>query len=146
MPVRLRNALAMIAGIFIGSAVNMGLISLGPLVIPPPLGVDMTTAEALAAAMPLLEPRHFVFPFLAHALGTFVGAAVACRVSASDHAKHAIGIGVFFLIGGIAMALGVRGPQWFTALDLIVAYLPMAWLATKISGNSQRLLGRVAAS
>ncbi|HTN17867.1 MAG TPA: hypothetical protein VL092_09320 [Chitinophagaceae bacterium] len=69
----LKNLIAVITGIIIGSIVNMALISVSSAVIPPPHGVDMKTAEGLKAAMHLLEPRHFVFPFLAHALGTFAG-------------------------------------------------------------------------
>jgi hypothetical protein len=38
-------------------------------------------------------------------------------------------VGVFFLIGGIAAASMISAPTWFIVLDLVVAYLPMAWLA-----------------
>ena len=77
MPNLLRNVLAIIAGVVIGGAVNMALITLSPSLIPPPAGVDVTNAESLAQAMHLFQPRHFVMPFLAHALGTLVGALVA---------------------------------------------------------------------
>ena len=68
----LRNVLAVLVGLVIGSAVNMALVTLGPSLIPPPAGADVTSAEGLRAAMPLLEPRHFLMPFLAHALGTLL--------------------------------------------------------------------------
>ena len=68
MPNLLRNALALLAGIVIGGGVNMALITLGPSLIPPPAGVDVTSAEGLSKGMHLLEPRHFIMPFLAHAL------------------------------------------------------------------------------
>lgn len=73
----LRNVLALIVGLVIGSIVNMGLITVSGHTIPPPAGADVTTSEGLKAAMHLFEPKHFVFPFLAHALGTLAGAAVA---------------------------------------------------------------------
>ncbi|WP_317129918.1 hypothetical protein [Psychroflexus aestuariivivens] len=44
----LRNILAIVLGLIIGSAVNMGLVILGPSVIAPPEGVDMTNMESLA--------------------------------------------------------------------------------------------------
>ncbi len=77
MPNLLRNALAVLVGLAVGSAVNMGLVMLAPSLIPLPAGADVTTAEGLRAAMPLFEPRHFIMPFLAHALGTLTGAFAA---------------------------------------------------------------------
>ena len=68
-----RLILAVIAGLLVGSIANMALVMLSGHVIPPPAGVDTTTAEGLKAAMPLFEPKHFLFPFLAHAIGTLVG-------------------------------------------------------------------------
>lgn len=128
----LRNVLAFIVGFAVGTIVNMGLVTLGPHVFPPPERVNMTTADGIAAAMPLLEPRHFVFPFLAHALGTFVGALVACVMATSYRAVFAWAIGVLTLAGGIGAALMIPAPKWFLALDLLAAYLPMAWLAIRL--------------
>ena len=127
MPNLLRNALALVAGVAVGSAVNMGLILLGPLLIPPPPGADVATAAGLAAAMPLFEPRHFAMPFLAHALGTLAGALVAGLVAATHRAAMALAVGALFLAGGIAASLMIPAPAWFVVLDLVVAYAPMAW-------------------
>jgi hypothetical protein len=134
----LRNVLAVVAGFALGSAVNMALIMLSPALIPPPAGVDMNTPEGLAAAMPLLQPRHFLMPFLAHALGTFVGALVAYLIAGSHKARFAWAIGVLFLCGGIAACFMIPAPVWFIALDLVFAYLPMAWLAIRLGGRLQR--------
>ena len=68
----LRLVLAIVLGLVLGGVVNMALIMVSGHVIPPPAGADMTTAEGIRAALPLLESRHFLFPFLAHALGTLV--------------------------------------------------------------------------
>ena len=130
----IRNILAVVAGLFVGSAVNMGLIMIGPSVIPPPAGLDMTTPEGLKAAMPLLEARHFIFPFLAHALGTLVGAWLAAKLGGSHQMRLALGIGVLFMLGGIAAARMVPAPGWFISVDLIAAYLPMAVLGGRLAG------------
>jgi hypothetical protein len=131
----LRNALAVLAGVVIGSVVNMALITLGPSLIPPPAGVDVTNAESLSKAMHLFEPRHFVMPFLAHALGTLAGALVAYLIAASHRAVMAWGIGAVFLCGGVAASFMIPAPAWFIALDLLVAYLPMAWLGIQIGSR-----------
>jgi hypothetical protein len=135
MPVLLRNVLAVFAGFVVGAVVNGGLISLSPLLIPPPAGVDVSNMESVRQAMHLYEPRHFLLPFLAHALGTFAGALVAYLVAASYRAQVAYGVGLLFLLGGIAVAFMIPAPAWFIALDLLVAYLPMAWLAIRMGAR-----------
>ena len=130
----LRNVLGVIAGLIVGGIVNMGLIMISSALIPPPAGADLTTVEGLQAAMPLLEPKHFIFPFLAHALGTFAAALVAALIAASYKLHIAIGIGVLFLFGGIAAAMMIPAPTWFIILDLVVAYIPMALLGAKLGG------------
>ena len=98
----LRNIFSVIAGFVVGSGVNMALIVLGPLAIPPPAGVDVTNSQSLSASMHLFEAKHFVFPFLAHALGTLAGALTAFFVAASHRSVFAYAVGVLFLAGGIA--------------------------------------------
>ena len=127
-----RNVLAVLAGAVVGSIVNMSLIAVSGNIIPPPEGVDVTNMEGLKAALPLFEPKHFVFPFLAHALGTFVGALIAALIAVNNKMRLAIGIGFLFLVGGITNALILPAPGWFIALDLVMAYIPMAWLGGKL--------------
>ena len=132
MPNPLRNLLALLAGIALGGGVNMALIALGPSLIPPPAGVDVTNAESLRNAIHLFEPRHFIMPFLAHALGTLVGALTAFLIAATYKAHMAYVVGIVFLLGGIAASFMIPAPAWFIALDLLAAYLPMAWLGIQI--------------
>lgn len=134
----LRNVLALIAGIVIGGSVNMALITLSPSLIPPPAGVDVTNAESLSKAIHLFEPRHFVMPFLAHAIGTFVGALVAYLIAATYKVPIAYVIGTVFLCSGVAASFMIPAPVWFIALDLLVAYLPMAWLGILIGTRMKK--------
>ena len=89
----LRNILALVVGLIVGGGVNMALVIASPLVIPPPAGVDVSDPQSLSESMHLFEPKHFVFPFLAHALGTLVGALVAYLVAASHRPVFAYVIG-----------------------------------------------------
>lgn len=132
MPAIRRNILALVLGIVVGGVVNMSLVMLGPSVIPPPPGVDVNTAEGLAKGIHLFEAKHFVFPFLAHALGTLAGALVAFLLARSHGVALAHVVGVLTLAGGVAAAFMIPAPKWFIALDLVAAYIPMAWLATVI--------------
>jgi len=129
----IRSILAVIAGLVVGSIVNMSLIMVSGSVIAPPAGVDLTTSEGLVEGMALMEPKHFIFPFLAHALGTLVGAFVAAKIAVTRKTTMAAIVGVFFLIGGIANVMMLPSPLWFTVLDLGIAYLPMAWFGRKLA-------------
>lgn len=127
----LRNVLAVIAGLFIGGLVNMGLVMGLANVFPPPAGVDPTDPESIKASMHLYEFKHFIAPLLGHALGTLIGAFVAVKIAASQHKGIALGIGVFYLVGGILAVIMMGGPLWFKIVDLTLAYIPMALLAYK---------------
>lgn len=124
----IRNILAVLAGLLIGGGFNMGIIMISSSIIPPPAGTDLTTMEGLKVAMPLMQPQHFIMPFLAHAVGSFLGALIAALIAVNHKMKFAIGIGIWFLVGGIANIFMLPSPTWFTILDLVVAYIPMAYL------------------
>lgn len=124
----LRFVLAVVAGFVVGSVVNMLLIMVSGHVIAPPAGADVTTTEGLRAALPLFEPKHFLFPFLAHALGTLAGAWVATKIAPHSSWIPAMIIGLLFLAGGVAASFMLPAPRWFVLLDLIGAYVAFAWL------------------
>ncbi len=128
-----KNILAVLAGIVVGSIVNGGIITAGGALIPLPSGVDGNAMEGLVAGMPLFEPKHFLMPFLAHALGTLVGAFVAAYIAASRKMTFALVVGALFMLGGIYMVYQLPSPMWFNALDLIVAYIPMAYLGGRLA-------------
>ena len=132
MKIKVRNILAIIIGWFIGSAVNIGLIEAGHTFIPIE-GLDPNDMKALAKVMPTLSAKYFIFPFLAHALGTLIGAIVAGWIAASHKMKFSLVIGALFLLGGIAMSFMLPAPIWFIACDIILAYIPMAFIGGKIA-------------
>jgi hypothetical protein len=134
----IRNILAVIAGLVAGTLVNGGLIRLGHAVVAVPPGTDVSTMEGIAAAMPLFGPEQFIFPFLAHAGGTLVGALVATLISVSHKLKIALGLGVVFLLGGIAAVIMLPAPLWYDVIDLLFAYIPMAWIGAKLGGAGRR--------
>lgn len=135
----LRNILAVLAGVIVGGIVNMGIVMLSGTVIPPPEGADVTTTEGLKASMHLFEPKHYIMPFLAHALGTLVGAIVAASIAIGRKITVGIIVGCFFLIGGTMMVFQLPSPMWFNALDLIVAYIPMGYLGGQLVSKKNQV-------
>lgn len=124
-----RNVLAIVVGLALGGAINMLILIYGSQLIPAPAGVDIGDPQSLQAGMHLFEPKHFISPFLAHAIGTLVGALTAFLIAASHRTIFAYLVGAAFLAGGIANAFMLPAPTWFIVADLLLAYLPMAWLA-----------------
>ena len=116
---KLKNVLAVIVGLVVGSIANMIVVMIGPVAIPPPDGVDVTNMESIRLSMHLFEFKHFVFPFLAHALGTLAGAFLAAVIAASFRMAAAMAVGGLFLIGGIVNAFSIGAPALFTVVDLI---------------------------
>ena len=124
----LRNIGSLVLGIIVGLIVNYSIITIGNMIIIPPVAEDITTPEGLKAAMPFFTWKDFIFPFLAHALGTFVGAAIAALVAADSKMKFALTTGFFFLMGSVANMVLLPAPVWFSILDFVLAYVPMAYL------------------
>jgi hypothetical protein len=129
----LKNSLAVIAGLVLGSIVNMSLITISGSIITPPKGADVTTMEGLKSSIHLFQPKHFIFPFLAHALGTFIGALITAIIASTHKIKLTLSIGAFFLLGGIINSFLLPAPTWFIVVDILFAYIPMAWLGWKIT-------------
>lgn len=128
----IRNILGTILGLVVGAVVNGFLIDVGHRIVPLPAGADVSSYGALKVSMPLFGPEQFIFVFLAHALGTLVAALVAVLIAKSHKFTVALIIGVLFLIAGIINAFLLPVPLWYDAVDLILAYIPMALIGYKL--------------
>lgn len=126
-----KNVLAVILGLIAGNLLNMGIVQMGATVMPIP-GVDPNDFEALKAIMPTLDAKYFTFPFLAHAGGTLTGGLVAAAVAASNNMRQALIVGAIFFALGIAANVMIPAPTWFHITDIVLAYIPMAWLGGRI--------------
>tara|TARA_B110000263_G_C15024525_1_gene381098 strand:+ start:178 stop:570 length:393 start_codon:yes stop_codon:yes gene_type:complete len=125
-----RNILVLLGGCIFGSAVNMGLIIAGNQLIPMADGMNPMDAT-------MWEIKFFIFPFLAHAIGTLSGAFIVAKYTVSYHMILAIFIGIFFLLGGISMVFIMPAPVWFIVADLSLAYIPMGWYGWKLTDQDK---------
>ena len=137
----LRNILAVVVGALIGGTVNMAIIIASPQIIPLPEGINPGDMQSLVDNIHLFKPINFLMPFLAHALGTLVGAILAGVIAASHKMYFSLAIGGFFLLGGVSMAMDVDAPLWYDIVDIVLAYIPMGYLgyliALKIGGDGK---------
>lgn len=131
----LRNILAFIASLIIGSIINYGTIIIGSGFLPVPEGVDPMDIETIKANANLYTVKHWILPFLAHALGTLSAAYAVCRLATSHFKSLALGIAGVFVLGGIMMAVGLPELISFAIVDILFAYFPMALLGWKLAGS-----------
>ncbi len=92
--------------------------------------------ERIKDSIHLYKAKHYIMPFLAHALGTLAGGFVVTKIAVNHQLKLAMALAILFLFGGISMVLQLPSPLWFSTLDLVLAYLPMAYLVYKL-GNKK---------
>jgi len=132
----LKNILGLLIGAISAVLINGGIIAIGPMLIPlppgaivPPPDANMTEAiEIMKKNEPLLGFRDYIIPFLAHALGSLLGAIVAVIISSTHKLTWGLLVSALHLVGGITMAYLLEFPMPFSAIDLIGAYLPMGYL------------------
>ena len=121
-----KNIGIVILGIIIGMIVNMGLIILGGIVFVP-----LENFEPMNAMN--WDFKYFIFPFLAHSIGTLSGAFIVSKISRNSHIIMPLIVGLYFLSGGLYMVTILPAPTWFISLDIILCYIPMALFGWKIS-------------
>jgi len=122
----LKNIGIVILGLIIGMIVNMGLIISGGIVFVP-----LEKFEPMNAMN--WDFKYFIFPFLAHSIGTFSGAFIVSKLSKKSNIIMPLIVGFYFLAGGIYMVTILPAPTWFVLLDIILCYIPMALLGWKIT-------------
>jgi len=126
------NIAAVFVGCIIGSFVNGGILGLMPHLIPLPPGSDMSTMEGVAKAIEHFELKHFLSPFLAHAIGTLVGAIIAGLIAFEARKRITIIVGVLFFIAGAINVFMLPAPLWYDLVDLAFAYFPMSFMGLKV--------------
>lgn len=136
MSTNLKNILFVIGGFVVGSIVNMAIVFISFKLLPLPEGFDMNDPDMINRAIESFKPVHFVYPLLAHGLGTLAGAFFTARFVSNAKLQYAMIIGLLFFIGGIMNMQEIIAPMWFNVTDLIVAYFPMAWLGYVLAGKS----------
>ena len=132
MKTLLVKTVAILLGCIVGMITMMLTHLLFFQLIPLPDGTTFGTPAQIAESVSKFELKHYLNPFIAHCMGTFI-AAVTGGLIAFSYRRHTIAIiGLLFLIAGILNSFDIPAPLWYDALDLIFCYMPMAWLGLKV--------------
>lgn len=122
----LKNILGLVIGMVFGGMVNGLIVKYGSPMIPPPAGVDPNDLESIKSNMHLYEFKHFIVPYLAHILGSFIAGMIAAQISNSKIISLIAG-GIFIIGGAMVIYMIPETPVWFSLVDL-ASYIPAAYL------------------
>ena len=125
--------LLFMVSVLLGAVFNSMILNIGMEIIPPPTGYDMNNPNDLSKAMSVMETRHFLFPFLSHAIGTLVAVVIYTYFIKSKRKIAPILIASIFFSGGLYMVLILPAPLWFELLDLTLCFFPMAAIGYTIT-------------
>ncbi len=124
----IRNIAAVLLAIVVAYLITSGIIIIGHSIVPVPEGMDTNNLESIKNNFHLFKTKHFIFPMLAHAVGTFISAYIVSHFAANHKFKFALGIGILYMIASLLLTIKLGHFQWIGIIELGL-YIPMSWLA-----------------
>ncbi|MCA8974062.1 MAG: hypothetical protein KDC98_05035 [Planctomycetes bacterium] len=138
----IRNIIAVVVGLIVGSIVNMTLVFLNVFVLyPMPEGTDMMDQEQMNAYIATLPQTAFLVTLAAHVGQALVGGWVAARLAPRNAMRPALIVGVLTLLGCILNMQNIELPTWM--LIELPLCLAAAWFVGQL--EQRRRAGRTAA-
>jgi MFS family permease len=107
--------------------------ALGLLLFPPPAGMRLDTEADLAKLVALSSPAAKAWLVSGWALGSFVGALVAARISRRHRRIAALVVALFIIAGTVMNAMAIAHPLWMSLLGILLP-VPLALLAVRLIG------------
>lgn len=130
----IRGILAVLVGIFAGSATVWVLELAGHLLYSPPAGLDLENLEALKQYVASAPTGMFLALLAAWAGGAFVGGSVAALLSQRRRGAHALAVGALQTVFAVIQFGMIPHPLWFMVLGVTV-FLPFAGLGGLVVGR-----------
>ncbi|MBL3549898.1 MULTISPECIES: hypothetical protein [Chryseobacterium] len=122
----LRQILAVVVGLIVGSIGIAIVENIGHQLYPPPVGTDPNDMEALKEYVGEAPFMALFFIIMAYALAAFVSGFTATKISNNGKHTAAIICGIIFLLITIYMMTSLPTPIWFWVLGILVWILVMA--------------------
>jgi hypothetical protein len=130
----LRNFIALITSWIKESSFHMVLIEIGHFMFPRE-GIGVADMDMHDGSAPALKLQDFFFIFEGHKTGSFIEALAVALTPVSHKIKFSLGIGCFFLLGGMYMNYSFHEPIWFSGAAVVLAYIPMACIHKNLALN-----------
>lgn len=129
----IRKTLAVLGGVVAGAIAVMLGVTVSSTVYPPPKGLDLQDAKAMADYIAGLPAGAFLIVLAAHGSGSLIGAAVCTWIAQQRWWLGGVILGLFFLAGGIMNLRAVPHPLWFAIVD-IAQYVPLGLAGVYVAG------------
>ncbi|MDH3718657.1 MAG: hypothetical protein OES79_11105 [Planctomycetota bacterium] len=131
----MRKILAVVMGVVAGGVFNMAMVDVSHAVYPLPEGLDPNDFDAFRAHVEAngLPAGAMIMVLVAHAGGSFVSGFVCGLIALRPWYVAAVGLGLLWTCGGIAMLMMLPAPTWFAVAD-VVLYVPAALLGVRLGG------------
>ena len=131
-----RRIFAVVAGVIGGGIFNMLLVNASHILFPLPADVDPNDLESLKAYVTEngLPTGALVMILLAHSGGSFFSGFIGGLIVRRTWILAAIGFGILWTCGGIAMLMVLPAPIWFAVADTLL-YIPAALLGMRLGGT-----------
>lgn len=128
---------AAVAGLAVGSSVNMALVMLNvKLLYPMPDDVSFEDTEAFGAYIATLPLPAYIMVFGAHFGQTVAGGYTAARLMPDYGGELAHSIGILTMVGTVMNNLQIPVPRW-TWIELFFHPLLAHWVATICSSAAK---------
>lgn len=127
----IKNILAVLLSAFSAAIITFSIIVLGHSVFPTPIGIDTNDFESIKSNFHLFEFKHFLFPLIAHGLGTFVASYLVSRFAKTHKFWFAIGFGILFMLASLSLSLRIGHFNWIGIIE-IAQYIPISVLGYKM--------------
>lgn len=128
----LRTLLAIVTGLITAMLVIFGVEAAGLFFFPPPAGMRLETEADLARLVALSSPAAKAWLVFGWALGSFVGAWVAARISIRHCRIAALAVALLVVAGTVMNALVIAHPLWMNLLGILLP-VPLALLAARLA-------------
>jgi len=131
----IRKTLAVVIGIVAGSAFNMAMVTASHAVFPLPERIDPNDFEAFKGYVEThgIPTGALLMVLVAHAGGSLVSGFVCGLIAMRPWYVAAIGLGLLWTCGGVAMLMMLPAPIWFAVAD-VALYVPAALLGVRMGG------------
>ena len=128
----LLTLLAIVAGLITAILVIFGVEAVGLLLFPPPAGMPLETEADLAKLVTIASPGAKTWLVFGWALGSFIGAWVAARISRRHRRIAALAVALFIVAGTLMNAMVIAHPLWMNLLGILLP-VPLALLAARMA-------------
>jgi hypothetical protein len=131
MPTIIRNVLSIFAGTFVAIILIALVQTVAHTLYPPPPGTDFNDKESLAQIMMQAPLGALLLVILSYAVGTFVGSALAARLSAPEGPiRQGLFVGALMLIAGVMNLKAIPHPLWFW-IACIAVFIWTGWFGAQ---------------